>query len=73
MVHLIEDFDEVPAVAAFLESVEVALPVAREWMETLLIRMVNDDAARLSLIQGANAANAARRDALIELLHGILR
>lgn len=46
LLHLVEDFDDEAGAAAYLGTLREALPAAREWMETLLMRQLNSEPAR---------------------------
>ncbi len=71
LLHLVEDFADDVYATAYLGSLTTTVAMAREWMETLLIRQLNSESARATLIRQAATAGPAIREALFGLLDGV--
>jgi hypothetical protein len=71
LLHLVEAFADDVYATAYLGSLTTTVAMAREWMETLLIRQLNSESARATLSRQAATAGPATREALFGLLDGV--
>jgi hypothetical protein len=71
LIHLIEQYDWAKAASAYIEVLPDMVATAHEWMETLAIRQLNNDAARQLLVEAGRAGEPANRAALRDLLAGV--
>jgi hypothetical protein len=73
LLHLVEAFDDVEYANAFLGSLREATLGAEGWMETLLVRQLNSDAALAMLLDQASRSDRATQHGLRQLLGRIAR
>jgi Immunity protein 30 len=68
LVTLIENFDGAVGTRVFVDVLPETVPTARDWMKTLAIAKLNDENARIALIQAGRQAPPPNRAALDALL-----
>lgn len=71
LVHVIEDYESVTEVEALVRVLPSTIESAYEWMELLILRVVNDDQSRPILIDVAKSASDQERASLIRVVSGL--
>ncbi len=77
LVHGIEHYDNIfgkeKATSKFLDSIQHMLPLAPEWLETMILRNINHDESRTVLIEQLKDKNDEIKNIVREVINKLIK